>query len=134
MIKDQQRVFRLPYQKELTSRAREFRKNMTPGEEKIWNEVLSKKRLLGLRWLRQRPIDHFIVDFYCPEIKLVIEIDGGIHNKKIYSDAERSSILAGYGLRIVRFTEEEVLAHLPDVRQRLADCLAEIGLPLRNNR
>jgi very-short-patch-repair endonuclease len=66
---------------------------------------------------RQRPIDQFIVDFYCPELKLVIEIDGDSHNSEnaqVY-DLERTQILEGYGLTVIRFTNEEVLGDFAGV-------------------
>lgn len=63
----------------IMSRARELRKKMTPSEKTLW-EYLKNKQLLGLRFRRQHPIDIFIVDFYCHNIKLVIELDSDIHN------------------------------------------------------
>ncbi len=100
--------FHLPYNPALISRSRELRKNMTPAEKKLWHQYLKSFKY---RVLRQRPIDHFIVDFYCPYLKLVIEIDGESHfnqDAQAY-DAERSQVLAGHGLRVVRFTNQQVL-------------------------
>nr|WP_226577239.1 DUF559 domain-containing protein [Microseira wollei] len=68
--------FHLPYNPQLVERAKELRKNMTPAEKKLWNNYL---RRFQFRVLRQRPIDNFIVDFYCANLKLVIEIDGEKH-------------------------------------------------------
>ncbi|HBE56853.1 MAG TPA: endonuclease, partial [Cyanobacteria bacterium UBA11366] len=68
--------FHLPYNPALVARAKELRKNMTPAEKKLWYGYL---RTFQFRVLRQRPIDHFIVDFYCPSLKLVIEVDGESH-------------------------------------------------------
>jgi very-short-patch-repair endonuclease len=83
---------RLPYNPKLKDRARELRKNMTKTEKKLWYNFLSKH---SLRFLRQRPIDQYIVDFYCPKKKLIIEIDGSTHFTKdgVEYDAERSSIV-----------------------------------------
>ena len=106
--------YHLPYNPKLVQRARELRKNMTKAERKLWYEYL---RNFPLRVHRQRPIDHFIVDFYCPKLKLVIEIDGESHNSKqaqIY-DAERTRRLEGYGLKVIRFTNEEVLTNFEGV-------------------
>ena len=69
------------------------------------------------RVYRQRPIDNFVVDFYCPKLKLVIEIDGDSHyreNAQEY-DSQRTEILQGYGLKVIRFTNEEVLHNLEGV-------------------
>ena len=66
----------LPYNRALVERARDLRKNMTPAEAELWHECL---RHLNVSVLRQRPIDNFIVDFYIPSLKLVIEVDGDSH-------------------------------------------------------
>ncbi|CAN5896890.1 hypothetical protein BH24DEI2_BH24DEI2_20740 [soil metagenome] len=81
----------LPYNRALFERARELRKNMTPTEAKLWNECL---RHLNVNVLRQRPIDNFIVDFYLPGSKLVIEVDGDSHfsAEGRARDAERTSV------------------------------------------
>ena len=109
----------LPYNKDRVPRAKELRKSMTKAERKIWGEVFRNKQFEELRWLRQRPIANFIVDFYCAELKLVVEIDGGSHftqARKVY-DEERTKILEGYGLTVIRFTNEEVLKNLAGVHQ-----------------
>lgn len=95
-----------------------MRQNPTPAEKKLWQGYL---RTFKFRILRQRPIDHFIVDFYCATLKLVIEIDGESHSTdqgKAY-DVERTRILEGYGLRVVRFRNDEVLDHFESVCQRI---------------
>ena len=117
--------YHLPYNPDLVERARELRRHMTPAEEKLWEYL----KHAPYRFLRQRPIDHFIVDFYCPALRLVIEVDGEQHyteEGKAY-DAERDAILQGYGLRVVRFRNEEVLHHFKSVRQRIE---AAFGSPL----
>lgn len=99
-------------------RAKELRKNMTPAEKKLWQNYL---RRFQFRVLRQRPIDNFIVDFYCAKLRLVIEIDGESHftdEGKDY-DAERTSILEGYGLRVIRFTNAQVLKNLEGVCRQI---------------
>lgn len=100
--------FHLPYNQNLVERAKQLRKNMTPAEKKLWYEYL---RSFKFRVLRQRPIDHFIVDFYCPSLKLVIEIDGDTHFTTYGQeyDIERTRILEGYGLRVMRFTNQQVM-------------------------
>jgi len=82
----------LPYNKKLVSRAKELRKNMTVSEQKLWKNYL---KTFPDRVYRQRPIENFIVDFYCPKLKLVIEVDGESHyyeNAQNY-DQERTQIL-----------------------------------------
>jgi very-short-patch-repair endonuclease len=68
--------FHLPYNRQLVEKAKELRKNMTPAERKLWSGYL---RTFKFRILRQRPINNFIVDFFCAQLKLVIEVDGESH-------------------------------------------------------
>jgi very-short-patch-repair endonuclease len=106
--------FYLPYDPGLVERARELRKHMTVAEKKLW---YGHFRDFKFGVLRQRPIDHFIVDFYCPALKLVVEIDGESHftvEGKRY-DKERTRILEGYGLRVMRFGNEEVINKFEEV-------------------
>lgn len=112
--------FHLPYNPELVERAKELRKNMTPAERKLWNEYL---KTFQFRVLRQRPIHHFIVDFYCAQLKLVIEIDGDSHSTQESQsyDRERTEILNCYGLRVVRFTNQQVLNEFEGVCQKITE-------------
>lgn len=106
--------YHLPYNSKLVERAKELRKNPTPAEKKLWQYYL---RTFKFRVLRQRPIDNFIVDFYCAALKLVIEVDGDSHftaEGQAY-DLERTRILQSYGLRVVRFTNAQVMNYFADV-------------------
>lgn len=95
------------YDKKLKSRADELRKNMTQQEWNLWYFYLRNHRL---KWYRQRIIDRFIVDFYCHAAKLVIEIDGGQHytEQGISYDTERTQVLEGYGLKVLRYTNKQL--------------------------
>jgi len=106
--------FHLPYNPALVARAKELRKNMTPAEKKLWYQYL---KTFEFRVLRQRPIDHFIVDFYCPTLKLVIEIDGESHftDEGQDYDRERTQRLEGHGLQVLRFTNQQVLKSFENV-------------------
>jgi very-short-patch-repair endonuclease len=110
--------FHLPYNPKLIDRAKELRKNMTPAEQKLWNGYL---KTFKYRVLRQRPIDHFIVDFYCHTLKLVIEIDGEIHftEEAAVSDLERTQQLENYGVRVIRFTNQEVFLDFESVCRKI---------------
>jgi very-short-patch-repair endonuclease len=97
----------IPYNPALKDRARELRNNMTAAERKLWHEFL---RGHHLRWLRQKPLGNYIVDFYCSEKQLVIEVDGDSHftaDAQEY-DAQRTDFLNGYGLKVIRFTNNDV--------------------------
>ena len=90
-------------------KAKALRNNMTNSELTLW-EKLKGKQMLGLRFRPQHPIDIFIADFYCHPIKLVIEIDGGIHKtteQKEY-DIGRTAELNYWGIEVIRFTNEEI--------------------------
>jgi len=91
------------------SRARYLRKNMTPAEIKVWN-FLKGKNVLGARLHAQHPIGVYIADFYCHSLKLIIEIDGDIHNnnsQKEY-DNERTRNLNNWEIDVIRFTNDQV--------------------------
>jgi very-short-patch-repair endonuclease len=107
----------LPYNPQLVARAKEMRKNPTIAERKLWGYL----RNFPVKFWRQRPIDNFIVDFYCPKLKLVIEVDGDSHftDSGLVYDQERTRVLEGYGLRIIRFTNDEVLQHFEGVCEQI---------------
>lgn len=83
---------------------------MTKAEVYFWNRV-RQSAVRGVKFRRQHSIDKFILDFYAPELKLAVEIDGGYHNllKVRQYDARRSRRIESYGITIVRFTNDEVL-------------------------
>ena len=90
-------------------KAKQLRDNMTVSELKLWKE-LKGKQILGLRFRAQHPIDIFVVDFYCHSLKLVIEVDGGIHDSKDQKeyDIGREAELTNWGIVIIRFTNDEI--------------------------
>jgi very-short-patch-repair endonuclease len=112
--------FHLPYNRQLVENAKELRRNMTPAERKLWYHYL---RTFKFRVLRQRPIDNFIVDFFCAQLKLVIEVDGESHftNEGKDYDLERTQILEGYGLKVLRFSNDEVLKDWEGVCWRIEE-------------
>ena len=98
-----------------------LRLNMTPAETLLWEKL--KDNQLGVKFRRQHPIHLFIVDFYCHEKKLIIEIDGEYHNSKqqIQKDFEREELLIFQDLSILRFTNEEVLEKTDMVLKKIKD-------------
>ena len=105
--------------KEKQERARELRREMTPAEKILWEELRANK--LGVHFRRQQVIQGFIVDFYCHQAGLVIEVDGDIHDLRKEEDARREKVLAEMGLRIVRFGNEEVMRGLSAVVGRIKE-------------
>lgn len=105
----------IPYNKSLTAYARENRKNPTPAENVIWNKVLRHRQFSNYKFLRQKPLGNAIVDFYCAELRLVIEIDGDSHAMQVGYDAERSRFLNSLGLCVIRYTNQDILHNLAGV-------------------
>ncbi|HNP20271.1 MAG TPA: DUF559 domain-containing protein [Fulvivirga sp.] len=111
------------YNPKLKERANYLRKNMTKAEACIWKYVLKSGSLQGYKFRRQRPIMNYITDFVCFELMLIIEIDGITHtyenaDKK---DAVRQRNLEGYGFKVLRYTDEEVLTVINRVVFSLED-------------
>ena len=91
-------------------KAKELRKYETDAEKILWTK-LNRNQILGLQFRRQHPIDRFIADFYCAKIKLVVEVDGSIHElpeNKDY-DIGRSEILNDFGITVIRFSDEQII-------------------------
>lgn len=109
----------IKYDNRLIDRARNNRKNETPAEKLIWNSLLRWKNLLWYKFSRQKMISYFIADFYCSELKLVIEIDWKIHDDRIDYDNERSIEFNKLWIKVIRFSNEEVLSKLDEVRLKL---------------
>jgi len=101
-------------------KAKRLRRNMTSAEKKLWGELKNKK-LNGYKFRRQHPLHFFIVDFYCHELELIIEIDGKYHDKteQIKKDQERTELLKFQNLKLVRFTNDEVMNELESVIEKL---------------
>ena len=118
----------LPYDKNLVSRARELRKEATDTEKIFWNEILKNKSFANLKFTRQKPIDYFIADFYCASLGLVIEVDGEVHKFQKVRDKERDDILVQkFGLKILRYKNEDVLNNTKKVLEDLIKITKEIG-------
>ncbi|MCC5652134.1 endonuclease domain-containing protein [Nostoc sp. XA013] len=102
--------------KKLKPLARQMRCEPTPTEKLLWQK-LRDKQLLGFKFRRQQTIDRFIVDFYCNEARLVVEVDGEIHNYTQQEDAIRQEFLESLGLKVVRFRNEDILERMERVLQ-----------------
>jgi very-short-patch-repair endonuclease len=105
-------------------RAKELRRQMTQEEKKLWQH-LRANQLNGLHFRRQQIIDGFITDFYCHAARLVIEVDGEIHQQQAEYDAERDRILLARGLRLLRIRNEQVRQNLDKVLARISTVCSE---------
>ncbi len=105
---------------EIMKRAHELQKNMTPAEKILW-EHLRNRKLGEYKFRRQHPINQFIADFYCSECKLVIEVDGKIHQELSQQerDRERTKIIQKFGIQVLRFENSQVENNLAFVLQSI---------------
>lgn len=103
--------------------ARVLRDNMTESEIILWENVLSKKKMLGYKFRKQHPFNIYILDFYCHELKLCIELDGGIHDRKVQKkyDAIRTDYIENNGIMEIRFTNYEIKNNLEEVRLKIEE-------------
>jgi very-short-patch-repair endonuclease len=118
------------YNKNLKEFARELRtESVSKAEKFIWKAILSRKQT-GERFLRQRPIDNFIVDFFAPELGLIIEIDGSSHFNKGKYDFYRQRKLESLGYVFLRYSEGEVIQNIGLVKEKIDYAI----FCLKNNR
>ena len=104
--------------------ARQFRGRQTDAEGRLWY-LLRDRRLDAFKFRRQHPVDRFILDFYCSECKLAIEVDGGGHNasRQSLDDKERDRLLAQHGIQVLRFWNNEVLSNTEGVLEAIWEAL-----------
>jgi very-short-patch-repair endonuclease len=112
----------------VVDRARGLRREQTPAEVRLWS-ALRNRQLAGLKFRRQHPYGQFILDFFCVEHQLAIEVDGGVHlnAEQAVHDVERSEFLAQRGVRFLRFTNDEIDRHLPDVLRKIIEVTSPLS-------
>ena len=118
----------IPYNKHLVSKVKDLRNHPTPAEKQFWNILRKMPFYKTARFNRQKPLGEYIVDFYCHEYRLVIEIDGDSHAQdgaKI-KDKKRTEFMESKGLQVIRFTNQEVLHRIDGVIQTLENLLDNI--------
>ena len=110
----------MPYPHYIIDVARKLRRNATPAEELLWKQ-LRNRRLHGLKFVRQHSFNRYVVDFHCAELNLVVEVEGGVHQMpdQVEYDRNRFEELGLRGLRILRFSNEEVLHHANGVLEKI---------------
>ena len=114
----------LPFDRKLKPLARTLRTKMTDAEQLIWSKI-RRKQIGGVQFYRQKNVGHYIVDFYCPKGKLIVEIDGGQHYETggMKKDQERDRYLHGLGLTVLRFSDIDVLKNIDGVIERIHEHL-----------
>ncbi len=103
---------------EISDAARQLRRRMTDAEEALW-KLLRRNKLDGMRFRRQHAVGRFILDFYCPDRKIAVEVDGSIHEDQRDYDQSRDEVLSQYGIRVIRFQNDEVLKDSDSVLERI---------------
>ena len=120
------------YNKNLKPFAREHRNLSTKAEVRLWCELFRNKQMMGYQFLRQRSIDNYIVDFFCKELKLIIETDGISHTweNAEEKDDQRTKKLEELGYVVLRFDDEEVMTNLDYVKEKIEEWIdANAPLP-----
>jgi very-short-patch-repair endonuclease len=116
-----------PYNKSLTILARENRKNPTDAEQQMWQHLLRMRQFIGYKFLRQKPIGGYILDFYCAALQLGIEIDGDSHAEREEYDTERTRFLNACGIKILRYSNDDVLQNITGVYEHLNSAIIKIA-------
>ncbi len=114
--------------REVVTRARDLRREQTSAEVRLWS-ALRNRQLAGLKFRRQHPYGQFILDFFCVERQLAVEVDGGVHlnAEQAARDAERSEFLEKRGVHVMRFTNDEIDQHLPDVLHKIIEATSPLS-------
>ncbi len=118
------------YNREIAQIAKDLRKNQTIAEKYLWNNILRSSKT-GYKFIRQKTIDKFILDFYCSELLIGIEVDGEIHNLQQEQDQIRSEYLEELGIKIIRFKNEEVLNEIKNTKNKLEDFIKSREIELQ---
>ncbi len=114
------------YNPKLKENSRSLRTNMTDSEQVLWQHI-RRKQIHGVQFYRQKPLFAFVVDFYCPAAKLVIELDGSQHFAEEHQakDQGRDAVLAGSGLRVLRFDNGQILSETDAVLEVIEKIVKE---------
>ncbi|MGM9477852.1 endonuclease domain-containing protein [Pedobacter sp. GSP4] len=115
------------YNRKLKPFARAHRNDSTKAEIRLWCELLRNKKMLGYPFLRQRPIEHYIVDFFSKDLKLIIEVDGLTHDwdGQFEKDKARELVLTRLGFHILRFNDDEVMQDIENVNRTIQNYIEE---------
>ena len=122
-------MFHLHNNRALKEFRRELRNNATATERALW-QVLKGKQLGGYKFRRQHSVGRYVIDFYCPAVRLAIEIDGPIHDSSKAWDGNRTAYLNTHGIDVLRFSNEDISFNLPQVLRAISDFILDKHHPL----
>lgn len=120
--RDKQEISR---QLHLRTLAKQMRRQPTISERKLWSALRNSQ--LGCKFRRQHPLFSYVVDFYCHQKRLIIEVDGPVHDQQVSYDQSRDKFFSTFGYRTLRFKNEEVDQCLDDVILRIGKTLSQVG-------
>ena len=112
------------YRQDLKQLSRELRNKSTLAEVLLWNQ-LKQRKMLGYQFARQKPIWDYIVDFYCPKLKLVVEIDGDSHRDRFATDLRRQQLIQNMGIHFLRFNDLDVKKDMRNVLQVIENWITQ---------
>jgi very-short-patch-repair endonuclease len=112
---------------EMKFRRQELRKNATKAEKILWNRL--KQSQLGAKFIRQYSVGNWVVDFYCPAVRLALEIDGKLHLKKKIADEYRDKYLSEMGIKVMRIRNEEVMNEIEVVLNKIIKNITYLCTP-----
>ena len=119
------------YYEDLKENARRLRNNATPAEKELWKH-LKGKQMCGYDFHRQKPIYYYIVDFYCSELLLAIELDGTIHKDTKDKDLHRQQAIEDFGVTFLRFSNYDIFNRKDYVLEIIKDCIMKLEAKMRN--
>ena len=124
----------IPFRSDLKEKAQDNRRKMNRPEAKLWYEVLRNRQMMGYRFLRQKPILNYILDFYCHKLKLGIEVDGDTHAEQKKYDNVRTKEIKKQEIKIIRYTNTDIMMHLDgvywDIEEKIKEREKELCSPL----
>jgi very-short-patch-repair endonuclease len=127
-----------PYDPILKQYSRQNRISGNPAEVRIWKLILTNHEIMPYKWTRQKPVLNYILDFYCAELKMAIEVDGASHTEKVAYDTMRTQLLSEYSIKVIRYIHNDVLFNIEgiyeDLMEKMKERKREIGkFEERNN-
>jgi very-short-patch-repair endonuclease len=114
-----------PHTKNSKQYSRENRRSWNPYEICFWKHLLNNKSVMKYKWTRQKPIENYILDFYCAKLRLGIEIDGRSHDENKLYDEMRTALLSEYNIMIIRYQNNDVRFNLDYVYENLMERIKE---------
>jgi very-short-patch-repair endonuclease len=105
----------------MKNRRKQLRNQANESEQIMWTKL--RKSQLGFKFTRQYSVDGYVMDFYCPKLRIGIEIDGGIHRSKLEYDAYRDKYIKSYDIKVIKFSDQEVINNIDVVIKKLCPLL-----------